>query len=129
MGVSDTPRGASVASLRRWLKVRDEEMIPTKPFKLNQRIIDQWDQWKIDMNRHSVASAGFVEHGGHIIYKANVKEVLMEPTGNDDGLQRAVGVRLSDGRQFRSKTVISNASRWDTFEGMIGENFDLIASV
>ena len=65
--------------------------------------------------------SGFVEHGGQIIYKANVKEVLMEPTGSADGQQRAVGVKLSDGRQFRSKTVISNASRWDTFEGMIGE--------
>lgn len=26
-----------------------------------------------------------------------------------------VGVRLSDGRQFFAKTVISNATRWDTF--------------
>jgi len=39
----------------------------------------------------------------------------------DSGRERALGVRLSDGRRFRSKTVISNASRWDTFERMIGE--------
>ena len=48
----------------------------------------------------------------------------MEPSsGGPDGssTMKAVGVKLSDGRQFRSKTVISNASRWDTFEGMIGE--------
>jgi hypothetical protein len=30
------------------------------------------------------------------------------------------GVRLADGRVFRGKTIISNATRWDTFEGMIG---------
>jgi hypothetical protein len=26
-----------------------------------------------------------------------------------------VGVRLSDGREFFAKTIISNATRWDTF--------------
>jgi phytoene dehydrogenase-like protein len=64
--------------------------------------------------------SGIVELGGHIVYKANVKEVLMEADA-DSGRERALGVRLSDGRRFRSKTVISNASRWDTFERMIGE--------
>ena len=33
---------------------------------------------------------------------------------------RAVGVRLADGRVYRGRTVVSNATRWDTFEGMIG---------
>lgn len=33
----------------------------------------------------------------------------------------APGVRLADGRVFRGKVVVSNATRWDTFEGMIGE--------
>jgi prolycopene isomerase len=32
------------------------------------------------------------------------------------------GVRLADGRVFRGKTIISNATRWDTFEGMMGES-------
>jgi hypothetical protein len=32
------------------------------------------------------------------------------------------GVRLADGRIFRGKTIISNATRWDTFEGMMGES-------
>jgi hypothetical protein len=32
------------------------------------------------------------------------------------------GVRLADGRVFKGKTVISNATRWDTFEGMVGES-------
>jgi len=26
-----------------------------------------------------------------------------------------VGVRLSDGREFYARTIISNATRWDTF--------------
>lgn len=26
-----------------------------------------------------------------------------------------VGVRLSDGREFFARTIISNATRWDTF--------------
>jgi prolycopene isomerase len=32
-----------------------------------------------------------------------------------------VGVRLADGRLFRGKTIISNATRWDTFEQLLGE--------
>ncbi|KXZ53863.1 hypothetical protein GPECTOR_6g781 [Gonium pectorale] len=64
---------------------------------------------------------GIVEYGGHIVYKANVKEIVTE--GAADGQRRrAVGVRLADGRVFRGKTVISNATRWDTFENMIGED-------
>eukprot|EP00244_Chara_vulgaris_P010006 TRINITY_DN442_c0_g1_i3.p1 TRINITY_DN442_c0_g1~~TRINITY_DN442_c0_g1_i3.p1 ORF type:complete len:689 (+),score=113.73 TRINITY_DN442_c0_g1_i3:238-2304(+) len=54
---------------------------------------------------------GFEEYGGRVLYKANVVEIEMEG-------ERAVGVRLSDGRRFRAKTVISNATRWDTFGKM-----------
>eukprot|EP00798_Chlamydomonas_sp_ICE-L_P009668 gene9668-8492_t len=38
-----------------------------------------------------------------------------------DGVTKAVGVRLADNRVFRAKTVISNATRWDTFSHMIRE--------
>jgi hypothetical protein len=31
------------------------------------------------------------------------------------------GVRLADGRVFRGRTIISNATRWDTFEGLVGK--------
>jgi len=29
-------------------------------------------------------------------------------------------VRLADGRVFRGRTVVSNATRWDTFEKLMG---------
>ncbi|KAJ9565037.1 hypothetical protein OSB04_001003 [Centaurea solstitialis] len=51
---------------------------------------------------------GLVDYGSEILYRANVTSIIV-----DDG--KAVGVRLSDGREFFAKTVISNATRWDTF--------------
>ncbi|XP_010553409.1 PREDICTED: prolycopene isomerase, chloroplastic [Tarenaya hassleriana] len=51
---------------------------------------------------------GLVQQGSEILYKANVKNIIL-----DDG--KAVGVMLSDGRMFFGKTIISNATRWDTF--------------
>ncbi|XP_047311355.1 prolycopene isomerase, chloroplastic [Impatiens glandulifera] len=51
---------------------------------------------------------GLVNKGSDILYKANVKNIIL-----DQG--KAIGVRLSDGREFFAKTVISNATRWDTF--------------
>lgn len=75
-----------------------------------------------------------------MVYKANVKKILLEgdsaasssasassssssstaaAAGGEP--QRAVGVQLADGRVFRGRSIISNATRWDTFEGMIGQ--------
>ncbi|KAA8516839.1 hypothetical protein F0562_017343 [Nyssa sinensis] len=51
---------------------------------------------------------GLVDQGSEILYKANVTNIIM-----DHG--KAVGVKLSDGREFFGKTIISNATRWDTF--------------
>ncbi|WVZ51052.1 hypothetical protein U9M48_002241 [Paspalum notatum var. saurae] len=51
---------------------------------------------------------GLVDKGSEIRYKANVTNVILE-----NG--KAVGVRLSNGKEFFAKTVISNATRWDTF--------------
>eukprot|EP00879_Flechtneria_rotunda_P021395 GHRR01022552.1.p1 GENE.GHRR01022552.1~~GHRR01022552.1.p1 ORF type:complete len:499 (+),score=126.88 GHRR01022552.1:1262-2758(+) len=78
-------------------------------------------------------AAGIVEKGGHVLYKANVKEIITEPVASTSGRSssngdssssnvRATGVRLADGRVFRGKVVVSNATRWDTFEGLIGED-------
>ncbi|EIE25844.1 carotenoid isomerase [Coccomyxa subellipsoidea C-169] len=62
--------------------------------------------------------AGLQERGSHIEYKANVKQILVEGEGES---ARAVGVRLADGRVFRGKTVVSNATRWDTFERLLAD--------
>ncbi|KAL9663972.1 hypothetical protein QQ045_019367 [Rhodiola kirilowii] len=51
---------------------------------------------------------GLVDHGSDILYKANVTNIII-----NEG--KAVGVRLSDGREFFAKTIVSNATRWDTF--------------
>jgi prolycopene isomerase len=53
--------------------------------------------------------AGLESHGGAIRYKARVVKVLIE-----NG--QAVGVRLADGETIRARRVVSNATRWDTFE-------------
>jgi phytoene dehydrogenase-like protein len=60
---------------------------------------------------------GIVEHGGHMVYKANVREIVMDPQSG-----RATAVRLADGRVFRGKSVVSNATRWDTFEHMVSQS-------
>ncbi len=39
----------------------------------------------------------------------------------DGDAARAVGVKLADGRIFRGKSVVSNATRWDTFENLLGD--------
>nr|CAD1818410.1 unnamed protein product [Ananas comosus var. bracteatus] len=58
---------------------------------------------------------GLVKKGSEIHYRANVTNIILE-----NG--KAVGVRLSDGKEFFAKTVISNATRWDTF-GLIWKLF------
>ncbi|KAF3320140.1 prolycopene isomerase 1 [Carex littledalei] len=51
---------------------------------------------------------GLVNMGSEIKYKANVTSIILE-----DG--KAVGIRLSSGKEFFAGKVISNATRWDTF--------------
>jgi prolycopene isomerase len=53
--------------------------------------------------------AGLVAHGGSIRSRARVVKVLIE-----NG--QAVGVKLASGEQLRACRVVSNATRWDTFE-------------
>ncbi|PSB17718.1 carotene isomerase [Phormidesmis priestleyi ULC007] len=55
---------------------------------------------------------GLEKAGSRIQYKARVTEILTE-----NG--RAVGVRLTSGQTYRAKRIISNATRWDTFEKLI----------
>uniref|UniRef100_A0A7S0BTZ9 prolycopene isomerase n=1 Tax=Rhodosorus marinus TaxID=101924 RepID=A0A7S0BTZ9_9RHOD len=55
---------------------------------------------------------GLEEYGGKIEYGARVRRILVE-----DG--KAVGVLLANGEELRAPTVISNATRWDTFENLM----------
>lgn len=55
---------------------------------------------------------GLEKAGSRIQYRARVTEILME--GN-----RAVGVKLASGETYRAKRVVSNATRWDTFEQLM----------
>ncbi|MBD2120033.1 carotenoid isomerase [Trichocoleus sp. FACHB-262] len=55
---------------------------------------------------------GLEKAGSQIQYKARVKQILME-----NG--RAVGVELASGKVYRAKRIVSNATRWDTFEHLL----------
>ncbi|MBD2019727.1 carotene isomerase [Leptolyngbya sp. FACHB-36] len=55
---------------------------------------------------------GLEKHGGRIQYKARVSKILQE-----NG--RAVGVQLASGEVIRAQHIVSNATRWDTFEKLI----------
>jgi all-trans-retinol 13,14-reductase len=51
--------------------------------------------------------------GGRIAFSAEVREILL------DRAQRAVGVRMQDGRELRAGTVISDAGAWNTLASLL----------
>jgi prolycopene isomerase len=55
---------------------------------------------------------GLENAGGKIRYKARVQEIILERG-------RAVGVQLTSGETLRAKRIISNATRWDTFDKLL----------
>lgn len=55
---------------------------------------------------------GLEKAGGQIQYKARVSNIVKE-----NG--RAVGVQLASGEVYRAKRIVSNATRWDTFEKLL----------
>lgn len=55
---------------------------------------------------------GLEKKGGVIRYKSRVTRVVTE-----NG--RAVGVELASGETYRARRIVSNATRWDTFEKML----------
>jgi prolycopene isomerase len=55
---------------------------------------------------------GLKNAGGEIRYKAKVEEILLE-----NG--KAVGVKLVSGEEYRAKRIVSNLTRWDTFEKLL----------
>ncbi|MGI0482825.1 carotenoid isomerase [Geminocystis sp. CENA526] len=58
---------------------------------------------------------GLEKLGGEIQYQAKVTEIIIE--GN-----RAKGVKLTDGREFYARRIVSNATRWDTFDKLIDKS-------
>lgn len=64
--------------------------------------------------------AGLEAKGGKIEYKARVTEVILEPGDVPWAEQhRAVGVRLANGQEYRARRIVSNATRWDTFDKLL----------
>jgi prolycopene isomerase len=57
---------------------------------------------------------GLVKAGGQIQYQARVSKIIIEN-------QRAVGVKLANGQVYRAKRIVSNATRWDTFEKLLNQ--------
>ncbi|BAY90360.1 MULTISPECIES: carotenoid isomerase [unclassified Tolypothrix] len=57
-------------------------------------------------------ATGLEKTGGKIQYQAKVKRILTERG-------KAVGVELVNGQIYRGKRIVSNATRWDTFEKLL----------
>jgi prolycopene isomerase len=55
---------------------------------------------------------GLEKFGGEIKYSTRVKQIILK-----DG--RAIGVELANGEIYHAKRVVSNATRWDTFEKLL----------
>jgi prolycopene isomerase len=55
---------------------------------------------------------GLEKTGGKIEYKARVTKIITEQS-------QAVGVQLANGKIYHAKKIISNATRWDTFEKLL----------
>ncbi len=55
---------------------------------------------------------GLEKKGGKIEYKARVTDIILENN-------KAVGVKLANGQEYRAKRIVSNATRWDTFEKLL----------
>jgi len=57
------------------------------------------------------------KNGGDIRTRTRVEKILIEGTGDN---RRAVGVRLENGEEIRSKSVLSNADVWVTYDQLVG---------
>lgn len=57
---------------------------------------------------------GLEKAGGEIRYQARVTKILQEG-------DRAVGVQLANGEKIYAKRIVSNATRWDTFDSLLNK--------
>jgi all-trans-retinol 13,14-reductase len=61
-------------------------------------------------------------HGGAVVTSAEVADILLEGT-------RAVGVRMTDGREFRSSLVFSDAGAGNTFDRLLPSDLAALDSL
>lgn len=59
-------------------------------------------------------ATGLTEAGGQIQYRSRVRRILIEQG-------RAVGVQLATGERYWARRIVSNATRWDTFEHLLAD--------
>ncbi|MEB3829988.1 carotenoid isomerase [Phormidium sp. CCY1219] len=59
-------------------------------------------------------AAGLQNAGSEIRYQARVEKIIVENN-------RAVGVKLATGEEYRGRRIVSNATRWDTFDKLLGD--------
>ncbi len=65
-------------------------------------------------SRMAASIAPVIERtGGKIVVSAEVDQIILDKSG------RAVGVRMSGGREFRAQTVVSDAGAMNTFERLL----------
>ncbi|MFE4106840.1 carotenoid isomerase [Almyronema epifaneia] len=57
-------------------------------------------------------AAGLQNVGGQIRYRARVTQILTEAG-------TAIGVKLASGEIYKARRIVSNATRWDTFEKLL----------
>ncbi|RZM75374.1 carotenoid isomerase [Leptolyngbya iicbica] len=57
-------------------------------------------------------ATGLQEAGGHIQYQSRVTRIVTEAG-------RAIGVELATGERYTADRIVSNATRWDTFETLL----------
>ena len=55
---------------------------------------------------------GLEKAGSRIKYKARVTDIIRERG-------KAIGVKLASGQEYRARRIVSNATRWDTFEKLM----------
>jgi prolycopene isomerase len=55
---------------------------------------------------------GLEQAGGQIHYQSRVTRIVTEGG-------KAIGVELANGKTYRAKRIVSNATRWDTFEQLL----------
>ncbi len=55
---------------------------------------------------------GLEKAGSRIQYKARVTDIIRERG-------QAIGVKLASGQEYRAQRIVSNATRWDTFEKLM----------